>query len=263
MARALTNETKGGKVYTRPPVVEASIDEALAQDLETIQKRAGIRDHKNSEYLPSECLLHLVRDARLRKDERTVRKLLPLLLGRCEAHLKSAIRDDGRPDAEELRGNVMGRFCEMIAKVGTNHDVRPLDFFEIRFNQAMTTLRYKVLAVDDRRRKRFEDVGSAEDEDGLPLEAETALARVSAAAQNPEQQENLLFLKEVARVLKTCSADEQEAVMLCYIKGYKVESEDPDEETAATICGVKGRTIRYRLERASKKLKQLKEDMGS
>ncbi|HYD17689.1 MAG TPA: hypothetical protein VEF76_04335 [Patescibacteria group bacterium] len=263
MAKSLTNETKEGAVYTRPPAVEASIDEALGQDQSTILRRAGIRDRKDPEYLPSECLLHLVREARRRGDKRSVERLLRPLLNRCEALLKAAIRDGGRADAGGLREEVMQRFCELIAKVGTSHDTRPLDYFEIRFNHALTTLRYKVLAADDRKRKIFKYVVQEEDENGKPLEAETALARISAAAQNPGQQENLLFLKEVFKILKTCSPEEQEAIMLCYVKGYKVESEDLDEITAATICGVEGRTIRNRLARASKKLKHLKEEMGS
>jgi DNA-directed RNA polymerase specialized sigma24 family protein len=42
--------------------------------------------------------------------------------------------------------------------------------------------------------------------------------------------------------------------------GYAEEADDPATRTAATICGVTGRTIRNRLTRAAAKLSRFKED---
>jgi DNA-directed RNA polymerase specialized sigma24 family protein len=53
--------------------------------------------------------------------------------------------------------------------------------------------------------------------------------------------------------------DERRAVELCHILGYDEESEDPNKRTAATICGVTGRTIRNRLKRAAARLSSYKE----
>jgi len=49
--------------------------------------------------------------------------------------------------------------------------------------------------------------------------------------------------------------------MVPYIMGYKEESIDPDEETAATRRNCTGRTIRNRLTRAAAKLAPFKEDL--
>jgi hypothetical protein len=43
--------------------------------------------------------------------------------------------------------------------------------------------------------------------------------------------------------------------------GYDVESENPNKTTAATLCGVTGRTIRNRLSNAAKILSRFKEDL--
>jgi len=48
-------------------------------------------------------------------------------------------------------------------------------------------------------------------------------------------------------------------VELCHVLGYDEESENPDKRTAATICGVTGRTIRNRLKRAAARLSSYKE----
>ena len=61
MARALSK-------YTRPADIEASIDEVLAQDQKTVLQRANIRNPKQPGYMPLECLLHLAREARLKRD---------------------------------------------------------------------------------------------------------------------------------------------------------------------------------------------------
>jgi hypothetical protein len=61
MPRALNKMTKGGTGYQRPPEIAAGIDAALKQDLDEQLRRANIGDPANPDYMPSECLLHLVR----------------------------------------------------------------------------------------------------------------------------------------------------------------------------------------------------------
>ena len=66
MARPLTKHDQHGTLYSRPPLIEGLIDVALSQDLATLRTRAALRDQKAPEFLPSECLVHLVRDGRRR-----------------------------------------------------------------------------------------------------------------------------------------------------------------------------------------------------
>src|SRR4051794_21043484 len=64
MARPLLKTKEhDGTLYKRLPEIEAAIDAALTQDLETLCRRAKIRDKRATDYLPSECLVHLIRDA--------------------------------------------------------------------------------------------------------------------------------------------------------------------------------------------------------
>lgn len=60
MARPLEKTDADGNPYHRPPSIEAAIDTALAQDLQTQCDRALIRDKKSADYLPPECLVHLI-----------------------------------------------------------------------------------------------------------------------------------------------------------------------------------------------------------
>jgi hypothetical protein len=82
MAIPLTKHYPDGCRYFRPPTVEATIDERLGQELTTACRRAAITDRRSAEYVPSEALVHLIRDARRRNDEATMDILLPILLRR-------------------------------------------------------------------------------------------------------------------------------------------------------------------------------------
>ena len=134
MARPL-EKTTNGKLYTRPPEIEAATDAVLAQDLATQRRRALIRDRRHPEYLPSECLVHLIREARRRGDDAARDALLPLLLARCEANVNAKV--DGQiAGAVQLREDILGDFAELFAIDGAPDDHHELDFFEVRFNKA-------------------------------------------------------------------------------------------------------------------------------
>ena len=64
----------------------------------------------------------------------------------------------------------------------------------------------------------------------------------------------IVALQDLLKEINNLPPDEREAVILCHVMGFKVESEDPEETTAATLCDVTGRTIRNRLSRAAKML---------
>lgn len=260
MARPLNTKAEDGSDYTRPPAIEESIDEALGQDLDTVLRRAAIRSPGHAEYMPLECLLHLAREARLKGDKAAENKLLVPLLSRCELLLKKAIPDGSLPDAEGIRQDVLSALCELFAFVGTNHDATRLDYFEIRFHDAFAALRFARLRQEGRRKNVFCDLSEEKDEDGQPLDEENTLAKLSLAAQSPPRQEQYAYLAEVGKFLATLSPEDREALILVAIKGYKIESEDADEETAATICGVSGRAIRKRLKKVASLLKEFQEE---
>ena len=90
---------------------------------------------------------------------------------------------------------------------------------------------------------------------------EDAFARVSETFRVLPTQEWDVFREPFVQAIEALPPDEREAVMLVHIFGYKEESENPEEETAATRCNCTGRTIRNRLTRAAAKLSRFKEDL--
>ena len=253
MTRPLTKRQLNGELYTRPPTVEAQINEALKLDLAILKQRLEITDSKTVDYLRSECLVHLIRKAKRTGDNDRTDLVLPVLLLRCETILQKKISDRESFDAESLRDEVLGQFGEMLASDGTDTDPNELDFYECRFNLAFRTFRIDLVEEEKNRLKNLFSLPSPSIDEQEERD-EDVLARLSDAVRIPATQESSVFLSEIWEVLIALPAEERRAVILCRVMGYKVESQDPNEVTAATRCNCSGRTIRNRLAQAATKL---------
>jgi DNA-directed RNA polymerase specialized sigma24 family protein len=275
MIRPLTKHTRNGDCYARPTNIEAAIAAALELDQSELSRRAAVNDRRSTDYLPSECLVHLIRKAH-RDNNVTVRdRMLVILLGRCEVTLAKTLRDDQAPNAAYLRSEVLGQLGELFADDGTGDNPDELDYFEVRFNHAFATLRADRVRAERRTLRRSlplpDDEVMAHLPDVVlrnPATQENSLFQMlrarrqpSDARLSPATQEDSFFLKQLLQAINTLPPEEREAVILCCIMGYKEESDDPAERTAATICGVTGRTIRNRLIRARQKLSKFTEDL--
>lgn len=255
MVQPLTKRDKTGKIYARPPIIEASIDVALAQDVATLRARALVKDRASPEYLPSECLVHLIRDA-IRRDEPAVyNTLTPILLSRCEVTLRSKLPDSSVPNAAALRDDVLSEIGELLASEGAGAVNDELDYFECRFNHAFRALRIDMIRKEARRAKRTVPISTNSSEIDIDV-----FNQLSDAVRAPETAEQQLWYRELLKAIEALSADDCKAVFLCRVLGYEEESDDPTKTTAATICGVTGRTIRNRLHRAAALLSKFNQE---
>ena len=259
MARPLNKCYPDGSRYSRPEKIESSINGLLAENIDTLSRRAGLHE-SSPEYIASECLVHLIRDARRRDDEPAMTALLPLLLRRCESILLSKVSKD-LPHAEEIREEILGRFGEVLAADGSGDYADELDFFEVHFNQAFRTFRIDILR-QERRKERVRgqsSISTPDEEDGNSTSDDEFFVKLSKEFRAPATQEGALVLGQIKEAIDALPADERKAVILCHMMGYEQESDDPEKITAATICGVTGRTIRNRLNRAAMRLSSFKE----
>ena len=259
MVRPLTKCKKNGAIYTRPKIVDDVIDEAIALELAALEMRLEVADYRDPNYLYSECLVHLVREAVRSDDQRMIDMVLPRLLSRCEANLRTKIFNEDFPDAKSLCEEILGDFSEKFASDGKGTNPNDLDFFEVHFNLAFRTFRIDRTRVERNRIEKFINLSelSVEDEG----EIDDVLARLSTEFQVPATQENALLKIQVRNAINALPTEERTAVVLCYFLGYRVESENPGQVTAATICNCSGRTVRSRLSRATARLKPLMEEL--
>jgi hypothetical protein len=263
MARPLTKTESDGALYARPSGVEAQINEAVQLSLPDLRGRLLITDRNDAGYLRHECLVHLVRQGRRSDDQALMSAALPVLLGRCEANLLVKVPDGGMPDAASLRQDILDELTELFVVDGSGNRSDELDFYECKFNKAFRALRIDAVRREARRRKRGIDVADLPSSEamGEPDAYEDAFARVSETFKVLPTQGWDAFREPFVKAIEALPPDEHEAVILVHVLGYKEESEDPDEETAATRCNCTGRTIRNRLTRAAAKLSRFKEDL--
>ena len=259
MVRPLTRRKRDGVRYVRPRAIESEIAIALQDDRGTLRHRLMVTDIESPSYLSSECLVHLFRDVHRKGDDRRMSAILPVLLGRCEAILKTTIVES-EPGASEMREEVLGRFTEVLARGCAGERPDELDFYECRFNRAFRALRVDVVNHKRRRLRRTVEVPRGGDGDEPLLSEEEGLALLSEAGRTLATQEQSARLNDVKEAIEALPIDERKAFVLCRVYGYKVESTDPNEITAAVLCECTGRTIRNRLSRAESKLWPLKEE---
>jgi DNA-directed RNA polymerase specialized sigma24 family protein len=253
MARPLLKKNEKG-VLTRPPGIEAKIDAALTQDWATLSRRARVVDPQSPDFLPSECLVLLSRDAIRRGDDRVARVLMQQLLNRAEANLLRTVPDTRMRDAESVRQEILSSLMMLFTQDGSEGHEDDLDFYECKFLRALRLLRIDHVRKALASRRELTDLPEASNEQGEPTLDDEMLARLSRMASIGPSQEDRLYLPEVIKALDKLPPDQKRAVVLRRIIGHT-------EEQTAKICKVDKRTIRYRLARADKQLRKLKEDL--
>ena len=253
MARPLLKKN-GKAVLTRPQDIEGKIEIALTQDWATLSRRARETNPQSGDFLPSECLVHLIRDAIHRGEDRIARVLMPQLLKRAEANLERTVPDSRIRDAESVRHEILSDLAMMFTQDGTEGHENELDFYECKFLRALRFLRIDHVRKALSARKELTDLPEASDDRGEAAFDDEMLARLSRIASIGPSQEDALYLSEVVAALDRLTADQKRAVVLRRIIGHT-------EEQTAKICKVDKRTIRYRLAAADKQLKTLEEDL--
>ncbi|MQB46039.1 hypothetical protein DXT94_29415 [Rhizobium sp. ICMP 5592] len=250
-------------LYARPSTVETQIDQAVQLSVTDLRRRLLITDRNDPSHLRSECLVHLVREGRRSGDQARMTAVLPILLGRCEANLRVTVADGVIPDAANLRQEILDNLAELFVMDGSGDFPDELDFYECKFNKAFRALRIDAVRRAVRRSKRSIEVADMPEleVESTPDAFEDAFARVSETFRVLPTQEWDAYREPFLQAIEALPPDEREAVMLVHVLGYKAESEDPEEETAATRCNCTGRTIRNRLTRAAAKLSRFKEDL--
>ena len=203
--------------------------------------------------------MHLIRDAgrkRLSHDDCVVAPSAHTLRGQL---VRPRLPTTSFSEAAGLRDDALGEFSELFAVDGYDDNDNDLDFFEIQLNRAFRAFRIDFVRREIRRVRTWCPLPNLSDHNE-PTAYGDVFSRVSETFRSPATQENTLFRNDLLKAINNLPPDERQAVVLCHLMGLEEESEDPEKTTAATLCGVTGRTIRNRLRRAAAKLVQFKED---
>jgi len=251
--RPLTKTRSTGQPYERRPETTALLHELAALDREAILERLSIGDRRKPGYIPSECLVYLLREAARDNRSEWFTKLFGILDCRLRHNLAHTIRYGAVGDAETVREEVRSRFFELLAR-GLRSEPERLDPFEVMFDGALAALRRDLYGAERRRDLRKAELNPPDDE-AAPASAEDPFRQPEAEnALGMTTAEYKIFREQALRSIDVLPHDEREPIRLL-LQGHKIDAKDPDEMTIAKICDVNERTVRNRIKRGVERLR--------
>ncbi|MBN9475118.1 MAG: sigma-70 family RNA polymerase sigma factor [Burkholderiales bacterium] len=242
VVNALRKRRLSGELYERDPKVEALIVELAVLPRDELIARAGIMKRSDPAYVPSECLVYLIRASRRDNNEAWFERLYRILIERVLRSLPRAESSDGKTESltrAVVRDKVFSRFVELLsADRGTYID--KLDYFEVRFDGAVASLRRDAQEQawrDENRSQALEYDDSGE----LSPEVEAAAgAHDPFSASDFDDADYRLRLDAAIEALPT----EQSRIIHMMRQGFPIDSKEPDVVTISKVLGRSEKTVR-------------------
>lgn len=250
MIAPLKKRRKDDTLYTRPDDIEALLPALADLQRDVLLERARIRDHKDPDYVPSECLLYFVRASRSDNSDAWFERLYKVIVERVRRAVPR-VESGGKTASlvnESIRNAVFDRFVEMLANDRRQADDK-LDFFEVRFDLAIKRLR---LDAQDRA-WREDNRNDALDEDFREADA------VAATTVDPFETNfflDPLFRDRVYLAIDDLPPEQSRTIHLLFL-GWPIHSDDPAVMTISKTLGCSDRSVRNHRKRAIKTLAAL------
>jgi DNA-directed RNA polymerase specialized sigma24 family protein len=242
-----------GTLYVRPPEIEQALEALAKLPIEEVVRRASITDSEDGDYVPSECVLHFVRQSKLNGDSGPYFDLFDILrkrvLGAVPVFdrrirgLKNPGNSMRQTDAQEL---VLQKFQELLCLDRTDYEER-LDFYEARFNLALAALRTTAQRSVSRREAYLEPMQYEGDTLALSGEMEKAIAHLKST--NSTSEDDFLYRSRQLAAINSLPQAEQQVIELL-LQGFPIDSKDDKVVTIAKLLDCAEKTVRLRRDRA-------------
>ncbi|WP_334151268.1 RNA polymerase sigma factor [Hyphomicrobium sp.] len=239
----LRKRSLNGVPYERAPEIEALIADLAVLPRDELVARAEIKKRSDPGYVPSECLLYFVRASRADNNERWFERLYRILAERILRSLPRAEHPDGKTEALTrgvVRDKVFARFTELLAADRAGY-IDKLDFFEIRFDNALANLRRDAQTQAWRDENRSKPLEYDEESGELSPEVEAAAGvHDPFAASEFDDPAYRSRLDAAIEALPT----EQSRIIEMLRQGFPIDSKEPGVMTIAKALGRSEKTIR-------------------
>lgn len=242
-----------GNRYVRPPEIETALTSLDELPIDEVVRRAFINDVKDSEYVPSECLLHFVRKSKENGDSQPYWDLFAALRRRVlqavpvRPHKVAGAARTGEDDVEkQIQEEVLDSFQKLLCIDRQQYDER-LDYYETRFNSAIAkdraSARRKIGGKSKRRKTLVTDAEAAE----RTRDTELILARLTdeIGEENGEPD----YRSRVLGAISHLPPDERQVIELI-LQGFPLDSKDANVQSIRKILGCSEKTVRNRRDRA-------------
>lgn len=258
MIPELRKRTEEGELYVRPPEIQAALEELYAIPIEDVADRAENIHEGEAGFVPTECVLHFVRQSCANNDAPPYEALFFVLRERVEKLVPVSYRKFGTSQsirlnsyAADLQERVLDKFLELLCKDREDYDER-LDIYEGRFNFALSTLRLSAKKHLTRRRRWMKAIEYEEESSSLTAEMEERLA----STRNLESPEEKFFRFELSKAIDQLPPDERRIIHLIHVENMQIDSQEPDTPSIARLLDVSEKTVRNRRDRAYQTLRK-------
>jgi hypothetical protein len=248
-----------GELYTRDPKIEALLIELATLSRDELLARAQISDRRDRDYVPSECLVHIIRASRFDNRETWFGRLYQVLSERVLRSLPKAESRDGRTESLALgsvRDKVFGRFTDLLAGDRAEY-LEKLDYFEVRFDGALASLRKDAQAQvwrDENRKTPLE----LDEETGEPSPEVEKAAAGSDPLRPPEIDTENYRLRLDAAI--EALPREQSRIITMLRQGFQIDSSNPNVLTISKALDKSEKTVRLHRDKALATLRAMLKD---
>ena len=252
----LTKRLPDGTLYQRPPEIEATLAQVLDLDRDQVIEALSVRDRTDPRYIPSECLVHLLRTTRWDNRETYFEHLYKALIDRIDRTLpRSEHAIHGRVSVDlsrsSIREQVRDAFQEMLLEDRAQPGTR-LDFFEVRFAAGIAKLRDTAKKKIWREAGRQEALEPANEMGELSVEVERAAG--SLDSPSTEIWDDPRYRSRLEAAIDALPP-QQGGIIVMLRAGIPMDSTNPNAVTIRKILNCAEKTVRNRRDAAIEALR--------
>lgn len=251
--------------YERPPEIQAALESLYEIPIEEVATRAANVAEGELGFVPTECVMHFVRLSREKGDALPYQALFEVLRIRVMKLTPVRYRRIGTEQyvpassyAADLQERVLDKFLQILCKDREAYNER-LDFYEVRFNMAISRLRSTAKKALTKHKDREQPAEYEEESGSLTAEMEARLASM----RNLPSPEEMFFRFEQLQAIDQLPPDQRRIIQLIHVQDMPIESKDPGTQSIANLLGCTGRTVRNRRDRAYQTLRNAIGEEGS
>ena len=247
---------KDGTLYVRTPPIEAKICELVSLGRDNLVDRGRITSRDDPDYVPSECLLYFLRFSRGDENDGFFTDLYRILAARILRAMPTGESSDGKRISlplKDVRDQVLDKFVEMLV-ADRNGYLEKLDFFEVRFDMAISRLRDTAKKQVRRRDRRHVPIDR--DESNGELTAEVEKAAGSFDPFNDEKNWSFEYRSRLDAAIDLLPPL-QRGILEMLRKGIPIESKDPGAVTISKTFQKVEKTIRNQRDKAFTTLQEM------
>ena len=232
-----------GELYTRDSKIQVHLSELSSLSRDELISRAAISRRADPKYVPSECLVYFIRASRADNRETWFERLYKILMERVLRSMPKAESADGKTESltrSIIRDKVFSRFVELLAADREVYSEK-LDYFEVRFDGALASLRRDAQEQAWRDENRATALEYDADTGEISPEVERAVGHFDPFAQLEIDDEAYRLRFEAAI---EALPPEQMRIIEMLRQGIPIDSKDADAVTISKALGKSEKTIR-------------------